>query len=192
MYVETHEMFVWGCWMCSHGRQKPTTWRACVYVETHEMFVWGCWMGTHGRQKPTRWRACMYVETHEMFVWGWWMCTHGRPWRGGMGACIWLLFCTSAGCEHSGDQGEAGRGACLYVETHQKLLSGPAESEGTGNHSQQDGGTCISCKEHARSLAHRSKRIHAELVFALLILDSWGCMYFETQAICPSARIDSN
>ena len=95
-----------------------------------------------------------------------------------MGACIWLLLCTSAGCEHSGDQGEAGRGACLYVETHQKLLSGPAESEGTGNHSQQDGGTCISCKEHARSLAHRSKRIHGELVFALLILTSWGLHVF--------------
>ena len=47
-------------------------------------------------------------------------------------------------------------------------------------------------KEHGHSLAHRSKRIHAELVFALLILDSWGCMYFETQAICPSTRIDSN
>ena len=56
----------------------------------------------------------MYVETHEMFVSGCWMGTHGRPGRGGMGACIWLLFCTSAECEHSGDQGEAGRGlACM-------------------------------------------------------------------------------
>ena len=84
-----------------------------------------------------------------------------------MGACIWLLLCTSAGCEHSGDQGEAGRGACLYVETHQKLLSGPAESEGTGNHNQQDGGhlhilqgacslSCTSFKAHTWGARFRS------------------------------------
>ena len=42
------------------------------------------------------------------------------------------------------------------------------------------------------ALAYMSRRIHGELVFALLILNSWGCMYFETQAICPSARIDSS
>ena len=35
-------------------------------------------------------------------------------------------------------------------------------------------------KVHGRSLAHRSKRIHGELVFTILILNSWGCMYFET------------
>ena len=44
--------------------------------------------------------------------------------------------------------------------------------------SQQGGGTCIYCKEHGRSLAHRSKRIHGELVFALLILTSWGLHVF--------------
>ena len=33
-------------------------------------------------------------------------------------------------------------------------------------------------KEHGHSLAHCSKRIHAELVFALLILTSWGLHVF--------------
>ena len=75
---------------------------------------------------------------------------------------------------------EARRDGGLHVclETHQKFVPGPAGSEGTGNHSQQGGGTCIYCKEHGRSLAHRSKRIHGELVFALLILTSWGLHVF--------------
>ena len=73
---------------------------------------------------------------------------------------------------------KAGWGACLYLATHQKFVPGPAGCEGTGNHSQQDGGTCIYCKEHGRSLAHCSKRIHGELVFALLILTSWGLHVF--------------
>ena len=58
------------------------------------------------------------------------------------------LFPQRAGCEHTDDHREVGRGARKHF------------------------------KEHGHSLAHRSKRIHAELVFALLILTSWGLHVF--------------
>ena len=127
---------------------------ACVSRDDQKLDCLGLLDGNAWAIKAGWGLACVSRDASEIgFVSACWIGTHGPSRRGGMGAC-------------------------MYLATHQKFVSGPAECEGTGNHSQQDGSTCIYCKEHGRSLAHRSKRIHGELVFALLILTSWGLHVF--------------
>ena len=179
--------FVWTCWMGTQRRSRGDG-LANVFRDASEIGLSraaGC--ERKGDQGGGLGLACVSRDDQKLDCLG---LLDGNAWaiKAGWGlACVSrdaseIGFVSACWIGTHGPSRRGGMGACMYLATHQKFVSGPAECEGTGNHSQQDGGTCTYFKVHGRSLAHRSKRIHGELVFTILILNSWGCMYFETQA----------
>ena len=56
----------------------------------------------------------------------------------------------------------------MYFEMHKQFISQRAGCEHTDNYREVGWGTRKHFKVHGRSIAHRSKRMHGELVFALL------------------------
>ena len=67
----------------------------------------------------------------------------------------------------------------MYFEMHKQFISERAGCEHTDDHREVGWGTRKHFKAHGRFVAHRSKRMHGELVFALLVQKTLGGMYFE-------------
>ena len=91
-----------------------------------------------------------------------------EPWRLGAWAaphetipshCVWVLMCDSTKTEN-------GCGACRrpWHMGDFVYVSGPAGCEHTDDHGSRGWGTRKHFKAHGRFVAHRSKRMHGELV----------------------------
>ena len=129
--------FVSGWWMGTHGPSRRGGTGACICV-SRRIRNWFCLDLLDGNAKAIKagWTCkCIPRRIRKWFVWTCWMGTQRRSRRDGL-ANVFRDASESglsrpAGWERMGDQG--GMGACICLETHQKLVS--AGCEGTSNHS---------------------------------------------------------